>query len=254
MPDFLNTEAEKRYYSIPVLSPEDIQKQCGFSTSFGSLDNASRGEFLKAMLSAFQNPGWLLIPYYNEITHNDSSFPASQNLSPSDIDVFTKLQHEDSATLLKLAQEINMGQVIPSMSPMAMGDIVVRSLEIMGRTYPDLTMFRGTNFNSEDNYYEGYDFGPGDLPSALHYSQKDVNGRARTNPVIAMISFVDVGRLFSMKKLWIATEGEWWRGSLVIHIPDDAIRESAVKIRRLPQNKSDVDQILKRFKETSITV
>jgi hypothetical protein len=253
-PDFLSAEAEKRYYGIPVLSPEDVQRRCGFSTSSGSLVTASRIEFLKAMVTAIHDPGWLLVPFYDEITRKDSSLPASQNLTPSDEDVFKQFQHADSATLFKLAQEVNMGHKIPSMSAMATGDLVARSLEMMGHKYPNLTMFRGTNFDTQGNCYEGYDFAPGDLPSALDYSQKDAFGRTRKTPIIAMVSFLEVARLFSMKKLWIATEGEWWRGSLEIHFLDKAEREAAVKVRRLPQNKSDVDQILKRFKETSIKV
>jgi hypothetical protein len=115
-------------------------------------------------------------------------------------------------------------------------------------------MFRGTEFDTRDRRFEGYDFAPGDLQTALHFANKDINGRVRNYPVIAMIPFLEVGRLFSMKKLWISSEDEWWRGSLEIHFLDKNERDRIVKIRRLPKNTPDIDRILNVFEERAIKV
>jgi len=253
-PDFDPTGAEKSYHSIPVLSVKDIQPQSGFFTTTDSLIIASRNEFLKAIVSAIQDPGWLLIPYYNEISRLESRGPSSQNLTPSQVDVLKTYQRENTDDLFELASAINEGHKIPHMSSTAMGDIVARALEKMGDTYPNLTMFRGCEFDISDNRFKGYDFAPGDLQTAFQCVDKDINGKVRKYPVIVMMPFYEVGRLFSMKKLWISTEGEWWRGSLQIHFLDKGERERAVKVRRLPQNKSDFDRILNEFQKRVIKV
>lgn len=245
---------EKSYLTIPELTSEDIESNCGFVAPNGSLVEASRKYFLDAIVSAIREPDWLLTPYYDEKTGMSTPPPASQNITAGQLDVLASLQYADTDDLYELAREINRGYRIPDMAAMAMGDIVAHAIEKLGNKYPHFSFFRGAEYDSERGSYDGFDFAPGYLPTAMSYVKHDINGKQRTNAILAAISFRDVGELFSMKKLYIGTEDDWWRGSLEIHIHDQDVRSQYVKLWRLPKDESQIKKIESKYKETATVV
>lgn len=244
--------AEREYHNIPELSFEDLAQFLGFTSRTSdswSLFESTEQVFLDAIVEAIKNPSWLANPEWNE---NQPDNPAYGHPGPQKSNnlgaCISNIVHS-GMDLVELAQNINVHNsgLIYHSEP----DIVARAIEKMGTWYPNLAIFRGTSFDI-DRGFTGIDFAPGLLTTAIEYT----NRSWRTNPVLVMATFCDVAKEYSLHRLSIATENNWWRNSLEIHRKYSAPRRaqdlSIFTIRRLSQDPKKVKELLQAYNDFSI--
>lgn len=144
---------------------------------------------------------------------------------------------------------------------MAPHDVMARAFQLMGEDHPNLMFYRGCEIKdrsgwSEPSGFDGIDFAPGSIGSAIRHAKVGFAGTKRHEPVIVMMSFADMGKAYAGHKLQIGTEGEWWRNSLEIHIPNnekkELISKGGIIIRRPPADEAATERVLASYRQKAI--
>lgn len=245
---------EPTYDVIPELSEADLREGCGFDYKHSS--NEASPLFTGFIVKALQNPGWMTTDKYS----NDPGDKA-QWMSEHSTRELRELQEKTEEELLVIAKQIEKGGT--NIFPDAMGslDVVARAYQLMGEAYPNLMFYRGCEFGNtaglyDFSSYEGIDFAPGSLGVALKHAKTGFGGTERHKTVIAMMSFADMGKAYAAHDLKIATEGEWWRNSLEIHVPSSVkkrfVKNGTVVIRRPPADQAAEERVMQSFRQKAI--
>lgn len=246
----------ERYEDLPRFTESHILPLSSFSKERESYYNIQT-LFQYYIAYAVRNPGWLTNDRFSNAEFK------TQHGYPVDCDSINYLSsHATLEDLLSFAERMNRHD-IHGFSGDFPADIMVRAIQLMSDDFPNLNFFRGANYvnrflRRDEQYqlskytYSGFDFSPGCFFTAVddYYSSPYAE---RKRPVLVVAPFSRVSSLYTIGSCSIATEGNWWRNSLEVHVKSNA-QEKCCSLYLLPSTKKECDQLLVSSEFNSITV